>query len=158
SFIGNYAGEFKPGDVFFIGKNVPHTFQKREKDMVTSAVVVQFKEDFWGEEFIKIPELREIQNMFQDSMQGLQVVGDSKIALQSMVRALEQQKGIMRILKLLQCLQVICEGKEYSPLSTQEVKVGNARDMERIDKVFRYTIDNFQERITLEDVAAVAGL
>lgn len=158
SFIGNFAGEFKPGDVFFIGKNVPHTFQKREKDMVTSAVVVQFKEDFWGEEFIKIPELREIQNMFQDSMQGLQVVGDSKIALQSMVRALEHQKGIMRILKLLQCLQVICEGKEYLPLSTQEVKVGNARDMERIDKVFRYTINNFQERITLEDVAAVAGL
>lgn len=158
SFIGNYAGEFKPGDVFFIGKNVPHTFQKREKDMLTSAVVVQFREDFWGEEFIKIPELREIQNMFQDSMQGLQVVGNSKIALQSMVRALEHQKGIMRILKLLQCLQVICEGKEYLPLSTQEVKVGNAKDMERIDKVFRYTIDNFQERITLEDIAAVAGL
>lgn len=126
--------------------------------MVTSAVVVQFREDFWGEDFLNIPELREIRSMFQDSMQGLQVIGDTKIALQSMVRQLEHQKGLVRILKLLQCLQVICEGKEYLPLSTQEVKVGNARDMERIDKVFRYTIDNFQERITLEDVAAVAGL
>ena len=158
SFIGNYAGEFKSGDVFFIGKNVPHTFQKREKKMVTSAVVVQFREDFWGKDFIEIPELREIRNMFQDATQGLQIIGNSKITLQNTVRALEHQKGIMRILNLLQCLQVICEGKEYLPLSTQEVKVGNARDMERIDKVFRYTMDNFKERIPLEDVAAIAGL
>lgn len=126
--------------------------------MVTSAVVVQFREDFWGEDFLNIPELREIRNMFQDSMQGLQVIGDTKIALQSMVRQLEHQKGLMRILKLLKCLQTICESKEYLPLSTQEVKVGNARDMERIDKVFRYTMDNFKERIALEDIAAIAGL
>ena len=75
-----------------------------------------------------------------------------------MVKELEDLKGVMRVLKLLQCLQLICEGKEYVPLSTQEVKLGNAKDMERIDKVFRYTIDSFRERITLEDVAAIAGL
>ena len=35
SFIGNYVGEFKVGDIFFIGSNVPHTF-KKEGDIVTS--------------------------------------------------------------------------------------------------------------------------
>jgi len=28
SFIGNYVGEFETGDIFFLGSNVPHTFQK----------------------------------------------------------------------------------------------------------------------------------
>lgn len=46
SFIGNYIGEFKTDDIFFLGSNLPHTFQKANKEMLTSALVVQFKEDF----------------------------------------------------------------------------------------------------------------
>ena len=39
SFIGNYIGEFKTGDIFFLGSNLPHTFQKAHKDLITSAVL-----------------------------------------------------------------------------------------------------------------------
>lgn len=158
SFVGNYAGEFRPGDVFFIGKNLPHTFQKRENDMITSAVVVQFKEDFWGENFMKLPEFREVREMFNNSMQGLQINGESKRLLQPLIKAMEHQKGLTRVLKLLECLDVISSRKEYLALSTQEVKISNPKDMERIDKVFRFTIDSFKEQIALPDVAAIAGL
>ena len=50
SFIGNYVGEFQVGDIFFLGPNLPHTFQK-SGDLITSAIVVHFKDDFWGKEF-----------------------------------------------------------------------------------------------------------
>src|SRR5690606_1079147 len=105
SFIGNYAGEFKPGDVFFIGKKVPTPFQTGETDIATSAVLVQFREDCWAKDFLNIPDLRESRDTLQDSMQGLQVIGDTKTDLQSMVRQLEHQKGLMRVLIWLKCLQ-----------------------------------------------------
>src|SRR5205809_1351214 len=51
SFIGNYVGEFKKGDIFFLGSNLPHTFQKVHKDLITSALVIQFRADCWGSAF-----------------------------------------------------------------------------------------------------------
>src|SRR4029079_18765389 len=54
-FIGNYVGDFKPGDIFFIGANLPHTFQKANRDLIINAVVIQFREDFWGNELMNLP-------------------------------------------------------------------------------------------------------
>ncbi len=158
TFVGNYAGEFQPGDVFFIGKNVPHTFQKRNSEMVTSAVVVQFRDDFLGNEFLLIPEVREIKDLFKESMQGLQMTGRAKVLAGPLIKSLENEYSILRIVKLLECLHLMQSSKEYIPLSTQDVEISNPKDMERIDKVFRYTVDQFASKITLEDVAAIAGL
>lgn len=158
SFIGNYAGEFQPGDIFFIGKNVPHTFQKRYKEMITSAVVIQFKEDFLGSDFLKVPEIRDIKDLFKESIQGLQITGSTKLKLAPLIVSLESADGILRIVRLLECLHLMNEKKEYFPLSTQEVGISNPRDMERIDLVFRYTANEFANKITLDDVAEIAGL
>ncbi len=158
SFIGNYAGEFKTGDVFFIGKNVPHTFQKREEDMITSAVVVQFREDFWGSEFLNLPEASELRALFLASMQGLQVRGITRQRLGQLVVELEQSNGFARITKLMECLRVLQEDKEYTSLSTRDEMHSQPRDMEKIDRVFRYTIQSFRQQISLADVAEVAGM
>src|SRR5438093_10136182 len=57
-FIGDYVGDFKPGDIFFIGSDLPHTFQKTTQDTIVNAVVIQFRNNFWGDTFIKLPEFR----------------------------------------------------------------------------------------------------
>src|SRR5258708_11867456 len=52
SFIGNTVADYGVDDIFLLGPNLPHTFQKASKDMFSSAVVIQFREDFWGKDFI----------------------------------------------------------------------------------------------------------
>lgn len=158
SFIGNYTGEFKVGDVFFIGKNVPHTFQKRASEMITSAVVIQFREDFWGDAFLALPEVREITELLAISAQGLQVLGESKYMLRKLILELNGCTDFQRIIKLCECLHLLAHRKEYTTLSTQQVALINAKDKERIDKVFRYTIEAFRSHIGLADVAEIAGL
>src|SRR5690606_33657277 len=78
--------------------------------------------------------------------------------LAPLIKSLESEYSILRILRLLECLHLMHKSKEYVPLSTQDVEISNPKDTERIDKVFRYTIDEFANKITLEDVAAIAGL
>lgn len=158
SFIGNYAGEFQQGDIFFIGKNVPHTFQKKTSELFTSAVVTQFREDFWGADFMVLPEMRQIIELFNTSMQGLQLHGETRLLLGEMLPELEALAGFRRIIKLCECLQLIAERKEYVTLSTQEVELANAKDRERIDRVFRYTMDSFRQPVKLADVAEIAGM
>jgi AraC-like DNA-binding protein/quercetin dioxygenase-like cupin family protein len=155
SFVGNYVGEFETGDIFFLGSNLPHTFQK-SGDQVTSAVVVQFREDFWGKDFIELPESRSIKTLFETSMSGLKMHGQIKSGLFPFVKELEFAKGFNRILILSKCLQVIAESGEFTRLSTQEVKQYNQKDRETIDRIFQFTINSFREPVSLSQVAALA--
>lgn len=158
SFIGNYVGTFETGDVFFLGSNLPHTFQKSHEDLITSAVVVHFKEDFWGEEILNLPESKSIKDLLQRSVHGLKISGITKEILQEKIKELEAKKGFWRITKLCECLAVLAETKEYVTVSTQEIKALNPKDQERIDKVFHYTMENFREPIQLSVISKKAGM
>lgn len=157
SFIGNYVGEFEVGDIFFLGANLPHTFKKSD-DLITSAVVVHFREDFWGKEFLNLPESSEIQQLLNLSVQGLKITGSSKEILNQLIKSLEKEKGFKRIITLCECLDIIEKRKEFLTLSTQEVKVVNNKTRERIDRIFQYTMENFKEPIQLSTVAGIADM
>ena len=158
AFIGNYIGEFRTDDVFFLGSNLPHTFQKANKEMVTAAVVVQFTDDFWGPGFMQLPESKSILKLFAVATQGLKIQGATRQQLKALLIGLEQAEGFARIIRLCECLQLIATAHEYETVSTQEVKTFQARNKDRIDRIFQFTIDNFQEPVTLGDVAATAGM
>jgi AraC-like DNA-binding protein len=158
AFIGNHIGEFKTDDIFFLGSNLPHTFQKAHKDMVTSAVVVQFTEDFWGQAFLQLPESKNLNKLFAASMQGLKIHGATRQHLKSLIIELEHMEGFARIIRLCECLHMIVTAHEFTPVSTQEAKTFQAKNKDRIDRIFQYTIDNFQEPISLADVASTAGM
>jgi AraC-like DNA-binding protein len=158
SFIGNYVGEFKTGDIFFLGSNLPHTFQKAHKDIITSAMVIQFRDDCWGSAFMQMPESRKVQKLFSVASQGLKIKGNCRESLIPFIEELEFAEGFERIILLCECLQMIVQNKEYETVSTQEVKEFNTKNKERIDKIYQYTIDYFQEPVTLEDVAKHAGM
>lgn len=157
SFIGNYVGEFEVGDIFFLGSNLPHTFQK-SGDVITSAVVVQFREDFWGDKFINLPESKAINHLFKTSVQGLKVTGGSKELLNPLIKSLETERGFKRLITLCECLNTLADKKEFTTLSTQEIKQLNTKNRERIDRIFQYTMDNFKEPIKLEDVAGISDM
>lgn len=157
-FVGNHVGEFETGDIYFLGSNLPHTFQKREPGLITSAVVVQFREDFWGTEILNIPESRYIKKLLESSLFGLKITGNSKRLLFSLISELETTVGFQRILILGKCLDIIATSKEYIEVSTQDLKQPNNKDRDCIDRIFQFTIDSFREPISLSRVAGIASM
>lgn len=155
SFIGNSVDEFEAGDIFFIGSNVPHTFQK-SGDLVTSAVLTQFKDTFWGSGMLEIPESKHINSLLHHAKHGLKMTGTTKAKLRPLIIELQESKGFWRIVKLCQCLAMLADTDDYKPVSTQEIKVMNHADKERIERIVQYTMDNFKEEIRLETIAAIA--
>ena len=153
SFIGNYVGEFETGDVYFLGSDLPHTFQKREPDLVTSAVVVQFRGDFWGNELLALPEGREIRHLLEISAQGLKMPAPVKLQLAPLIREMEKAIGFKRLLLLGECLDKMAGKTSYEPLSTQVIAYSDNRERENLDRVFEFTINNFREKIELAAVA-----
>ncbi len=154
AFVGNHVGNFNAGDIYLIGTNLPHTFQKAEADMVTSAVVVQFLHNCWGDQLLQMPECRCIKTLFDTANAGLKLKGETVEQLRPMISQLEHAVGFNRIMLLWQCLGIISSRKEYDLLSSQNMANLQTRQQARVDKIFLYTIEHFAEGITLEDIAA----
>ena len=77
ALIGDYIGEYVPGDIFFLSPNVPHWFRKSQQTAVGSAIVIHFLRDFWGEVFLSLPEMKNVSRQLDNKNIGIQLQGDS---------------------------------------------------------------------------------
>jgi len=153
AFVGNHVGNFTTGDIYFLGSNLPHTFQKANDDLITGAVVVQFLGNCWGDKLLEMPECRSVKLLFDTANAGLKLHGETRELLIPLITQLEHATGINRILLLWQCLALISARKEFELLSTQNMANLQSRLQARIDKIFQYTIEHYADGITLQEVA-----
>lgn len=158
SFIGNAVDEFEVGDIFFLGSNLPHTFQKSREDLITSAVVIHFRDDFWGEDFLNLPESIAVKKLLSVSTHGMKITGETKALLQPLIKALESENGFSRIVRLCECLQILAETNDYKLVSTQQIKAVAPQEQLRIDNIFNYTMENFKSPIELSVIAQIANM
>lgn len=76
-----------------------------------------------------------------------------------MMIRLQDQKDFEGILGLLQVLQILADSDEYTLLANPEYSnTLKESDTERMNKVHAYVMKNFREKITLEEVAALANM
>jgi AraC-like DNA-binding protein len=154
AFIGKHTGNFEPGDIFFLGSNLPHLFQNNGQPI--TALMVQFTADCWGPDFLNMPECRVVKQVLDLAAYGLQVTGHTRTQLANEMTGLTTVNELQRIILLLQCLQSLSVSKELTLLSTPEVMPVNAHDKECIDRIFTFTRSHFRDPISLRKVAAVA--
>ncbi|MBV4359315.1 AraC family transcriptional regulator [Pinibacter aurantiacus] len=158
SFVGNAVDEFEVDDIFFLGSNLPHTFQKSTEDLITSAVVIHFRDDFWGQDFLNLPESKSVKKLLATSAHGMKIMGETKAVLKPYIKALESESGFSKIVRLCECLQILAETKDYTLVSTQQIKALNPHEQKRIDNIFQYTMANFKSPIELTVIANIANM
>lgn len=157
AFVGDYIGDFKTGDIFFLGSNLPHTFQK-SGDMITSAVVVQFLDSLWGNELLNLPEGVYMKNLLLAAAQGLKIPESYREKMADIIRELENQQRFGRIISLFQCLNMMAESGDYITLSSQTPDVNYRIKQAEIDLILQYTNRNFRNKISLREVSAVVNM
>ncbi len=157
AFVGNHVGNFTKGDAYLLGANLPHTFQKARAELVTSALVVQFLPDCWGGQLLQLPEARSIRTLLEGAASGFKIDSSCMPQLAFLLQHLEEALGFRRLLLLWECLQLM-SATSHAGLSTKKMSEGTHKQQERIDRIFNYTIDRYAQGITLEEIAAYAGL
>ncbi|MCS3800140.1 AraC family transcriptional regulator [Niastella sp. OAS944] len=155
AFIGNYVETFAQGDIFFLGTNMPHYFQKKSKQQLTG-VVVHFDNDFFSQQFTSIPECSQIKKLFNIACYGLKFIGNSSSRLNPLLKMLETSSEINRIILLLQCLQIMATANEYILLSTHMFDNKSYINKNSIERVVQFTFSMFKEPVTLLNVASIA--
>ncbi len=85
-------------------------------------------------------------------------MGEMNRTLTVLIQKLEGAKGFDCIVFLSACLQALLEDKKKAPLSTEQMNGVNEKHKQRIETIFQFTIANFQQPITLTQIASLANM
>ena len=164
-FIGDSVKPFKTGDITFTGSNLPHLWrsdQEQEQDQNiawSKGVVIYFKEDFLGDNFLRTQEAIRLKNLFDKSLRGMEFTGQTAMKLQKMILELVTLEGLDGILHLLNILKTISQTEDYNLLASPGyTNTLREADTERMYMVYAYVMKNFKNKIALSKVAEMTNM
>lgn len=163
--IGDHVQPFKPGDLVLTGPNLPHLWRsdpeyfEGDSQLWTEGIVIYFPRDFFSNPLLQRIELYLIRQLLWRAERGISFRGATAEKIQRMMMQLPDQKDFESILRLLQILHVLAQSDEYDLLANPGYSnTLKESDTERMNKVHAYVMKNFREKITLEEVAALANM
>ena len=164
-FIGDSISDFKAGDLAFIGPNLPHLYRndveyysKETSSLRAKSIVVHFLEQSFGEDFLSLPETKNLSNLFSKSLRGIEVTGRTNEIISKKLHELCELKGLARWLQLLEILHLLSESNELTIISRTHVVGKNEMESDRMNKVFEFVMKNFTREITVVEVANEVNL
>jgi AraC-like DNA-binding protein len=165
-YIGDSIGSFCDDDLVIIGQDTPHVWSSHndfldpENNKLSSAVCIQFPEDFIVHPLRVIPEFFHIREFLNSAKRGIQFTGNTHFELASRVTSLPSLKGMDRLIGLLNILNIMSTSRELRFLSSPGYKpaVNNTADKHKMETIYRYVIRNFPGKIELEEISALVNL
>lgn len=164
-FMGDAIHRFKKDDVILVGANLPHYWRcdeqyfQKKSPIKAQATVVHFKEDFWGNVFLDLPENKKIKSLLLQARRGISITGSTKQfvinKLQEMLLAVESE----RIILLLHILQKIADAKNRKLISSSGFEPNiEEKVTERINAIYNFSLQHFKEKISLKKIAEVSNI
>ena len=163
-FVGSNISTFKPGDLCMIGSYLPHYYRNDEayysKDSTLKAksLVIHFLEDFMGEKFLNLPESVAIKTLLERSKRGLEFGVKTMKKVASKIKNLENLSGIYRLMELVSILVILSESDDVKYLTNNPISIQNEMDSARINDVFSFVMQNYQQEISLTEIAKRANM
>ncbi|MFI5151892.1 MAG: AraC family transcriptional regulator [Chitinophagales bacterium] len=157
--VGDHISRYTASDLVFIGPNIPHLNFDYGVHSACEQVVVQMKEDFLGQEFLSIPELTAIHELFERGRKGLSFHGETKQKVAEKIKALSALNHFDQLIALLQILQIMASSEECTCLEARPVSrqfIG--KDQERMNLIHAYIVANFQHEVDVHEVASSVHL
>ena len=110
--IGNHLSYFNNSQLLLIGSNLPHNGFTDRLTTNGSETLIQFKEDFLGENFFEIPEMKGVKELFERSKKGILFGVKTKQKLGKKIEKLSEKKGFKKILVFLEILHLLSKSED----------------------------------------------
>ena len=161
-FIGDSVNTFAAGDVVLIGSNLPHLFRNDDEyyndlpGLNAESVTLHFLPEIFGTSFLNIPENKPIRDLLEKAQYGITIHGDTKTIVKKQMEALRYADKSERIILLMQLLNTISASADNQAIAHFNASHAlNKSDESRLNRIYQYTLNNFQHEITLKEIAAI---
>ena len=157
--IGSHISYYSDGDLVLIGSNLPHCGFTDEKTGNKNEIVIQMPADFLGSDFLNIPELKNIKQLFQKAKGGIAFGKETIKMIAPIIEEMGNRSNFDRLLRMIRILNDLGVSNEYTILNADGFALElQVQDNDRINVVFNYVKDNFQEPIQLDYVSNMVSM
>lgn len=159
--VGDSIADYGPGDLVLLGPNLPHSWRsgpaKSRARKVHRAVVTQFREDFLGDRFFTLDEVRPLARLLKRAASGL-AFGHTRAGRKA-ARELADMPSLppaRRLLALLNVLSDLAGDTQARQISMGHIRpICRIEEQKRIDSICRYLNENFAEKINFAELAGL---
>ncbi len=156
--VGDSVNDYAKNDVLIIGSNIPHVF-KSDYSASNSFHMISlfFTRNSFGSSFFDLEELKEVQAFFKRAKHGFKIASKLK-QISAFFFQLEESTKLKRFLILLQIIKITSKANYNSLSSFIYDKTYSDNEGQRMRNVFEYTMNNFQQEISLKTISNVANM
>lgn len=162
AFVGDYIGEFKAGDLFMTGPNLPHnwiTDQVLTEPVALRDMLVQFSHESVEKLAEGFPEFSQVLQLLQLAQSGILFEGFNPTFARGHMEAIRDNIGAERILAFVRFLVRLNEHAEKKTLSvTKLIQPEGGSKHSRIAQVVDHITNNFQDGFSVKQAAEMAGM
>lgn len=163
--VGNSVEPFVPGDMVFLGSDIPHVWLNDEiyyqgiSTLKAKAIVVYFNKDIFGPTFYEQKETKKITNLFIQGEKGLSIKGKTNEKIAKKLEKLTTKQNFEIIVGLFEILSILSESDEINFINNEAyLPINSQSKNDRISDVFEYVKENYKEEISLIEIAKITHL
>lgn len=157
--IGNHLSYFNNSMLVLIGANLPHNGFVDRLTTTGKETIVQFKPDFWGSHFFNMPEMNQINLLFERAEKGILFQPETKSKVGPKIENMLECEGMSRVIILLDILNDLSQATDYTLLNADGFAFETElKDSERIDLIFKHVNQNFKNSISLTEMADIVSM
>ncbi|SDS45732.1 transcriptional regulator, AraC family [Polaribacter sp. KT25b] len=157
--IGNHISYFNNSQLVLIGSNLPHVGYMDRLTTNGSETLIQFKPDFLGSEFFKIPEMIAVEALFERAKKGIRFNIEIKQRIGAKIEALVELEGVQRIASFLEILNDLATTDDYTLLNANGFAFETIpQDSNKIEVIYNHINNHFREHISLDEVSELVSM
>lgn len=162
-FVGDYIGNFGPGNLVLVGPDLPHNWISHLDDGETVEVrdlVIQFSQTFIINCQQVIPELYAIKPLLEKSRFGLEFLNNNTVdETEKLLLQLATAQGMRRMVLFFQLMEILTSTEETRTLSSNHHKpLIDEKNLVWVNHAVNFIFENFDRNITLEEAAHHMGM
>lgn len=161
ALIGDYVGEFGPGELMIVGSWLPHDWIShcRPGELLKGRdLVIQFDSNAIETATSVFPELSSINDLLERSLSGVRFKPTVARSLGRSLELLGELSGAARVAAFLSVLADMADCPEYEILSTTRTPVMKKKDLETMQAIISFIQGNLSRDVSLSEIAEVADM
>lgn len=160
-FVGDFIGQFEPGNLVLTGPNLPHNWVSDLPVDVAIPLrgrIIQFSEEFIGDTMKLMPELSGLGALLESSRRGVLFSGNTSKGLAPLMEEIVAAKGVRRIELFMMILGTLCRARGALPLSSPNYLPDPSGYMSvGMNKALAFIRENLTQPFGEADLATIAG-
>ncbi|WP_300022033.1 AraC family transcriptional regulator [uncultured Maribacter sp.] len=153
--VGDSIHQFTTGDIYVIGSNLPHVFKSIEGHQNAHMISVFFTETSFGTDFFNLPYLTDTNTFFSNAKSGFKITSNQTQIAEKLLK-IRSEQNLKLFICFLELLKDISSASK-KPLSTFIYsKTLSSTEGERLQDIFDFVFKNFQQPISLDEIAKMA--